>query len=162
MDVDFIENRENYYQVYLTAPVYLWMNLSYLSSLFTHEILSPIIIQSLAMALFMLTLKTAFPQFVNILMWLSDSDSLMIAWRQHIQCKLYSSVSSTRTINYRSVVPLAPFWILKINSMKEQKITDCGFTQMRFLGDGLIDPRKDESNKKTFSLPDSWDWKSVI
>ena len=34
--------------------------------------------------------------------------------------------------------------------MKEQKITDCGFTQMRFLGDGLIDARKDELNKKTF------------
>ena len=74
----------------------------------------------------------------------------MIAWQQHVQCKLYSSISSTRTINYRSVVPLAPFWILKIDSMKEQKITNCGFTQMRFPGDGLIDARKDELNKKTF------------
>ena len=42
--------------------------------------------------------------------------------------------------------------------MKEQKITDCGFTQMRFLGDGLIDARKDELNKKTFfSQLHSWD-----
>ena len=55
-------------------------------------------------------------------------------------------------------MPLAPFWILKIDSMKEQKITDCGFTQMRFLGDGLIDARKDELNKKTFfSQLHSWD-----
>ena len=39
---------------------------------------------SILMVMFMLPLKTAFPQFVNILMWLSDS--LMIAWRQHVQC----------------------------------------------------------------------------
>ena len=63
---------------------------------------------------------------------------------------MYSPISSTRTIDYRFVGPLAPFWILKINSMKDQKITDFGFTQMRFLGDGLIDARKDELNKKIF------------
>ena len=33
---------------------------------------------------------------------------------------------------------------------KGSKITDFGFTQMPFLGDGLIDARKDELNKKTF------------
>ena len=74
---------------------------------------------SILMVMFMLTLKTAFPQFVNILMWLSDS--LMIAWRQHVQCTLCSPISSTRTINCRFVGPLAPFWILKINSIKGQK-----------------------------------------
>ena len=70
---------------------------------------------------------------------------------------MYSPISSTRTINYKFVGPSAPFWILKINSKREKKIADSGFTQMRFLGDGLIDARKDELNKRLFSQLDSLD-----